>query len=133
MRALAEVLSRRLALRQGLAAAVALTATLPLSRRVAAAQEEKLAALGGRGQPQAHAGCRRCSYGAQCIIEDNPEAFSVETYSMGKVIIDPHRFFMAMYANEVSLVSIRDLGDCRRVAKLTSQPRDVRAEPGLHW
>ena len=47
---------------------------------------------------------------AQCIIEDNPEPFSMETYSMGKVVIDAHSFFMGMYANEISLVSIRDLG-----------------------
>ena len=25
---------------------------------------------------------------AQCIIEDNPEPFSMETYTMGKVVID---------------------------------------------
>src|SRR5215204_1764664 len=36
-----------------------------------------------------------------------------------KVVIEPHSFFMAMYANEMSLFSIRDLGDGRRVAKLT--------------
>ena len=38
---------------------------------------------------------------------------------MGKVVIDAHSFFMGMYANEISLVSIRDTGDGRRVAKLT--------------
>jgi hypothetical protein len=43
----------------------------------------------------------------------------METFSMGKVVIEAHSFFMAMYANEVSLVSIGDLGDGRRVAKLT--------------
>ena len=59
------------------------------------------------------------AYYAQCIIEDNPAAFSMDTYSMGRVVIEPHTFFMAMYAHEVSLVSIRDLGDGRRVAKLT--------------
>jgi len=59
------------------------------------------------------------AYYAQCVIEDNPDAFSMETYSMGKVVIEPHSFFMAMYAHEMSLVSIRDLGDGRRVAKLT--------------
>ena len=50
---------------------------------------------------------------AQCIIEDNPEPFSMETYSMGKVVIDAHSFFMGMYANDVSLVSIRDAGTAR--------------------
>lgn len=56
---------------------------------------------------------------AQCIIEDNPAPFAMDTFSMGKVVIEAHSFFMAMYANEVSLVSIRDAGDGRRVAKLT--------------
>jgi hypothetical protein len=59
------------------------------------------------------------AYYAQCIIEDNPEPFAMDTSSMGKVVIEAHSFFMAMYANEVSLVSIRDLGDGRRVATLT--------------
>ncbi len=56
---------------------------------------------------------------AQCIIEDNPDPFSMDTFTMGKVVIEAHSFFMGMYANEISLVSIRDLGDGRRVAKLT--------------
>ena len=43
----------------------------------------------------------------------------METYSMGKVVIDAHSFFMGMYANEVTLVSIRDAGNGTRVAKLT--------------
>jgi hypothetical protein len=43
----------------------------------------------------------------------------METYSMGKVVIEPHSFFMGMYANEVSLVSIRDAGNGTRVSKLT--------------
>ncbi|MGH2618521.1 MAG: hypothetical protein ACRDJC_25095, partial [Thermomicrobiales bacterium] len=44
---------------------------------------------------------------------------SMDTYEMGTVVIEAHAFFMAMYAHEVSLVSIRDLGDGRRVATLT--------------
>src|SRR4029450_9390134 len=56
---------------------------------------------------------------AQCIIEDNPDAFAMDTYSMGRVVIDPHSFFMGMYANELTLVSIRNLGNGTRVAKLT--------------
>ena len=43
----------------------------------------------------------------------------METYSMGKVVIERHSFFMGMYANEVTLVSIRDAGNGTRVAKLT--------------
>ena len=131
MRALAEVLSRRLALRQGLAATAALTATLVLSQRVVAAQEEKLTASGGgvnlklmpdvEGAPTVplRESFTFDAHYAQCVIEDNPEPFSMETYSMGKVIIDAHSFFMGMYANEISLVSIRDAGNGTRVAKLT--------------
>ena len=131
MRALTEVLSRRLALRSSLVAAVALTAAAVPSRRVIAAQEEKLTASGGgvnlklmpdvEGAPTVplRESFTFDAHYAQCIIEDNPEPFSIETYSMGKVVIDAHSFFMGMYANEISLVSIRDAGNGTRVAKLT--------------
>ena len=56
---------------------------------------------------------------AQCLIEDNPAPFSMDTHSMGKVVIEAHSFFMAMYANEMGLVRIRDAGNGTRVAKLT--------------
>src|SRR5215211_9408596 len=131
MRTLAGVLSRRLALRRGLTAVIALTTTSAASGKVIAAQGEAMTASGGgvnlklmpdvEGTPTVplREAFTFDAHYAQCIIEDNPEAFSMETYSMGKVVIEPHSFFMAMYANEVSLVSIRDLGDGRRVAKLT--------------
>jgi hypothetical protein len=121
--------SRRFALKLGVAEGLAGGSALTRGR--AAAQEEKLTASGGgvnlklmpdvEGAPTVRL---RESFMfdaryAQCIIEDNPEAFSMETYSMGKVVIDAHSFFMGMYANEIKLVSIRDLGDGRRVAKLT--------------
>ncbi len=124
------VMSRRLGLQRGLAAAGLLMASSPLARQ-AAAQDEAMTASGGgvnlklmpdvEGEPTVPL---RESFSfdaryAQCIIEDNPEAFSMDTYDMGKVIIEPHTFFMAMYANEVTLVSIRDAGDGTRVAKLT--------------
>jgi len=131
MRALAKVLPRRRILRGGLTTAVAVTATSVLSRRVVAAQEEKLTASGGgvnlklmpdvEGAPTVplRESFTFDAHYAQCVIEDNPEPFSMETYSMGKVVIDAHSFFMGMYANEVSLVSIRDAGNGTRVAKLT--------------
>ncbi len=125
-------LSRRFALRHGLAAA-ALVAVGPRARVALAAQEEAMTASGGgvnlklmpnvEGEPTVplrEAFSFDANY-AQCIIEDNPEPFSMETYSMGKVVIEAHTFFMAMYANAVSLVSIRDLGDGRRMAKLTGE------------
>jgi hypothetical protein len=131
MRALAKVLPRRQTLRGGLTAAVALAAASALPRRVIAVQGEAMTASGGgvnlklmpdvEGAPTVplRESFNFDAYYAQCVIEDNPDAFSMETYSMGKVVIEPHSFFMAMYANEMSLVSIRDLGDGLRVAKLT--------------
>jgi len=131
MRALAKVLPRRRILRGGLTTAVAVTATSVLSRRVVAAQEEKLTASGGgvnlklmpdvEGAPTVplRESFTFDAHYAQCVIEDNPEPFSMETYSMGKVVIDAHSFFMGMNAHEISLVSIRDAGNGTRVAKLT--------------
>ena len=124
-------LSRRGTLKLAAAVAGGLAVGAPLSGQQTIAQEEKLTASGGgvnlklmpdvEGAPTVplrESFMFDARY-AQCIIEDNPEAFSMETYSMGKVVIDAHSFFMGMYANEITLVSIRDLGDGRRVAKLT--------------
>jgi hypothetical protein len=123
--------TRRRTLKLGIAVAGGLAVGWPLSRERTAAQEEKLTASGGgvnlKLMPDVEGNLTvplRESFTfdahyAQCIIEDNLDAFSMDTYSMGKVVIEPHRFFMAMYANDVSLVSIRDTGDGRRVAKLT--------------
>jgi hypothetical protein len=126
------VLARRRVLGRGLAALGVLAIGPHLSARATvAAQEEKLTASGGgvnlklmpdvEGNPTVplRESFNFDAYYAQCIIEDNPAAFSMDTFSMGPVLIEPHSFFMAMYANEVSLVSIRDLGDGRRVATLT--------------
>lgn len=44
---------------------------------------------------------------AQCIVEDNAERFAMDTYEMGRVVIEPHTFFMAMYADSVGLHEIR--------------------------
>jgi hypothetical protein len=131
MWAVAEAFSRRLAVRRGLMTAVAYAAASPMSGQVSAAQEEKLTASGSgvnlKLMPDAEGAptvpLRESfsfdPYYAQCIIEDNPAPFSMDTFSMGKAVIEAHSFFMAMYANEVSLVSIRDAGDGTRVAKLT--------------
>ena len=120
------LVSRRVATAGGLAVGFHL-----LSRRGTASQDEKFTASGGgvnlklmpdvEGAPTVplRESFTFDAHYAQCIIEDNPEPLSMETYSMGKVVIDAHSFFMGMYANEVTLVSIRDLGDGRRVAKLT--------------
>jgi hypothetical protein len=126
--------SRRIVLDRGLGALVGLAASVRLAPRYAAAQGEPGEALTASGggvnlklMPDAEGDPTvplRESFSfdahyAQCIIEDNSAAFSMDTFSMGKVVIETHTFFMAMYANEVSLASIRDAGDGRRVAKLT--------------
>jgi hypothetical protein len=48
---------------------------------------------------------------AQCIVEDNVERFAMDTYEMGRVVIEPHQFFMAMYADSVGLDSIQHNDD----------------------
>jgi hypothetical protein len=44
---------------------------------------------------------------AQCIVEDNPTRFAMDTFAMDRVVIEPHQFFMAMYADTVGIDSIR--------------------------
>ena len=44
---------------------------------------------------------------AQCIVEDNAKRFAMDTFEMGRVVIEPHQFFMAMYADSVGLDEIR--------------------------
>jgi hypothetical protein len=61
------------------------------------------------------------SHYAQCIIEDNPAAIAMDTHAMGRVVVEPHALFMAMYSNEMSVVSIKRTPDGKRVAKLTGQ------------
>jgi hypothetical protein len=102
-----------------------------LEVRTGAAQTERLTASGGgvnvKEMPAPDGGDPvplRESFAfdahyAQCIIEDNPAAFAMETHEMGEVVVEAHTFFMAMYAKDMSLVSITDAGGGRRVAKLT--------------
>jgi hypothetical protein len=58
---------------------------------------------------------------AQCIVEDNPAAFAMDTHDMGRVVITEHTFFMAMYSTEMGLVSIKRTSDGKRVANLSGQ------------
>jgi hypothetical protein len=55
---------------------------------------------------------------AQCIVEDNPDAFAMDTYQMGRVVIEPHRFFMAMHSNQISLASVAMNAQGQRLARL---------------
>ncbi|MEA2584724.1 MAG: hypothetical protein QOF33_2809 [Thermomicrobiales bacterium] len=43
---------------------------------------------------------------AQCIVEDNAERFAMDTFGMGRVVIEPHQFFMAMHADNMALYDI---------------------------
>jgi hypothetical protein len=120
------VLKGGLALVSGLAAGSALAGA-----GSALAQPEQVAVSGGgvnvKLMPSPDGGAMvplRESFGfdahyAQCIIEDNPADFAMDTFAMGRVVVEAHTFFMAMYATDLSLVSIRDGGGGTRVAKLT--------------
>jgi hypothetical protein len=44
---------------------------------------------------------------AQCVVEDNPARFAMDSFGMGRVVIEPHRFFMAMYADAIALTEVR--------------------------
>jgi hypothetical protein len=125
---------RRLARRRLLALAGGLTAGLGLAGvRSAGAQAEQLAVSGGgvnvKPMPSPDDSAMvplRESFAfdahyAQCIIEDNPAAFAMDTHAMGRVVIEAHQFFMAMYSNEMSVVSIRRGDGGKRVAKLAGQ------------
>lgn len=124
-------LSRRLVLGSGLAAAGGLVTLPRLVQARATSQLEGVTASGGgvnlKPMPSPNGDdvvpLRELfsfdAHYAQCVIEDNPAPFAMDTHEMGRVVIEPHRFFMAMYANHISLVSIRDVGDGTRVARLT--------------
>ncbi len=127
-------ISRRLAFRRGLAAFGGLAAGSGLLKvRTGEAQAERLTASGGgvnlKLMPNPGDGdpvpLRELfsfdSHYAQCVIEDNPAAFAMETHEMGRVVVDAHTFFMAMYAHEMSLVSITEAGGGKRVARLTGE------------
>ena len=48
---------------------------------------------------------------AQCVVEDNPDRFAMDTFEMGRVVIEPHQFFMAMYADQIALTGIQRDGN----------------------
>jgi hypothetical protein len=127
-------LPRRLVLKGGLALVSGLTVGSALAGvRSVLAQPEQVAVSGGgvnvklMASPDGGAMVPlRESFGfdahyAQCIIEDNPAAFAMDTFSMGRVVIDAHQFFMAMYSNEMGLVSVKRGEGGKRVAKLAGQ------------
>jgi hypothetical protein len=58
---------------------------------------------------------------AQCIVEDNAAAFAMDTHDMGRVLIPEHSFFMAMYSNEMAVVSVKGAAGGKRVAMLAGQ------------
>jgi hypothetical protein len=125
---------RRPALARLLAAAGGLVTGLgPAGPRPASAQAEQLAVSGGGVNVKQMPGPDgstmvplRESFSfdahyAQCIVEDNPAAFAMDAFGMGRVVIEAHQFFMAMYSNEMGLVSIKRADGGKRVAKLAGQ------------
>jgi hypothetical protein len=58
---------------------------------------------------------------AQCIVEDNPAGFAMDTHGMGPSADPGARLFVAMYSTEMAVVSIKRAAGGKRVAKLTGQ------------
>jgi hypothetical protein len=123
---------RRQVLARGMIAGGGLVATwMSRGERVAAAQEKLLTVSGGgvnlkqmpspdgKGTVPMRELFAFDAHYAQCVVEDTAERFAMDTFGMGRVVIEPHQFFMAMYANEISLVGIYDLGDGKHLARLT--------------
>ena len=125
---------RRLVIKGVVAAVCGVAAGLgPIGPNSAAAQSQQMTASGGgvnvKQMPAAEGDGMvplRESFSfdahyAQCIVEDNPEAIAMDTHDMGRVVVVPHSFFMAMYSTEMGLVSIKHMDDGKRVAKLSGQ------------
>lgn len=125
---------RRSALKGILAGAAALVAGLSLPRAGTARAQPQLLTVSGGGvnvkempSPDGNAVVPlRESFSfdahyAQCIIEDNPAPFAMDTYEMGRVVIEAHSFFMAMHSREMSIVSIKRAPDGSRVARLEGE------------
>ncbi|MGH2378472.1 MAG: hypothetical protein ACRDGT_08335 [Candidatus Limnocylindria bacterium] len=51
---------------------------------------------------------------AQCRVDTNPEAFKMPTFAMGEVVIDPHRFFMAMASTTIDQFLVTTAPDGKR-------------------
>jgi hypothetical protein len=130
MRAFLAMASSRRWLLARLPAAAALAAGAGFVPRPGAAQTDQMTASGGgvnlkvmpspdgAGTVPMRESFSFDAHYAQCVVEDVAERFAMDTFGMGKVVIEPHRFFMAMYANDVSLTGIYDLGGGKRMAKL---------------
>lgn len=129
-----ERLNRRLAIKRMLVMTGGLaTGSGLVAARTAGAQVELLSASGSgvnvKEMPSPDRGEMvplRESFGfdahyAQCIIEDNPAAFVMETFAMGEVVVEPHAFFMAMYSNEVRVASMARAATGALEARLTGQ------------
>ncbi len=53
---------------------------------------------------------------AMCRVETNPQAFTMSTYAMGDVVIEPNQFFMSMTATSVEQYEVTtDADGTRRV------------------
>lgn len=51
---------------------------------------------------------------AQCRVDTNPKAFKMPTFAMGEVVIEPHRFFMAMATTTIDQFLITTAPDGKR-------------------
>jgi hypothetical protein len=116
----------------GLAALGGLVAAVGSNQRVSAQSEpmtvsgggvnvKQMPAVEGDGTVPLRESFSFDSHYAQCIVEDNPAAFAMDTHDMGRVVIAEHSFFMAMYSTEMGLVSLKRRDDGKRVAHLSGQ------------
>lgn len=51
---------------------------------------------------------------AFCRVDTNPQAFKMQTYKLGEVVIQPHQFFMAMEATTIDKYEVATMPDGKR-------------------
>ena len=51
---------------------------------------------------------------AMCRVDTNPQAFKMQTYTMGEVVIEPYQFFMSMVTTSIEQYEVSTLPDGSR-------------------
>jgi len=51
---------------------------------------------------------------AMCRVDTNPQAFKMQTYSMGEIVIEPYQFFMSMVTTSIEKYEVSTLSDGSR-------------------
>jgi hypothetical protein len=55
---------------------------------------------------------------AFCRVETNPEAFAMDTHELGRVMVEPHAFFMSMEATSIEQYEITTTPDGGRTVRM---------------